>query len=196
MDWRAFQECDAAVEDAIATGAYREALEMLVRGYQRVIMSYCRKRLGWVGAGGKAEEVAQEIFLTAYRIMPQKGSTPVRPWLFTVARLRCLREWSKDTLRNDLGQIHEKTITETAHQRRTETLEARMISATELDSMRASLAKLRKRDRELIEKRFLEGCSVAMMARELHWSETTVRTRLSTALRRLQTLYGRFQGES
>jgi hypothetical protein len=43
------------------------------------------------GTGGQAEDIAQEIFLTAYRAMPQKGRTPVRPWLFAIAQKRCLR---------------------------------------------------------------------------------------------------------
>lgn len=193
MDWEAFRPCDAMVESAIAEGAYREALDTLVRGYQRVIISYCRKRLG---AGGSAEEVAQEIFLKAYRIMPQKGHAPVRPWLFAIARLRCLSRWDKDIRRDVLAQTHRHTIEESAHQSVPTTPEERVLSEADLDALRTSLTKLRKWDRELIEKRFLEECTIATVARDFNWSETKVRNRLAEALTRLQAIYRQLTEES
>src|SRR5262245_6683688 len=44
--WQALRTCDALVEHAIAAGAYPEALDHLVRGYQRVVVSFCRTQLG------------------------------------------------------------------------------------------------------------------------------------------------------
>ena len=74
-NWHALRTCDALVEDAIADGAYQEALDHLVRGYQRVMVSFCRTQLGRAGEGGRAEDVAQEVFLAAYQSMPRLQRT-------------------------------------------------------------------------------------------------------------------------
>jgi len=67
LDWQALRTCDSLVEGAIADGAYQEALDHLVRGYQRAMVSFCRTQLGRARAGGRAEEVAQAVFLAAYQ---------------------------------------------------------------------------------------------------------------------------------
>jgi len=66
---------NALVERAIADGAYQDALDALVRGYQRVMVNFCRMQLGRVREGGRAEEVAQEVFLAAYQSMPRVWCT-------------------------------------------------------------------------------------------------------------------------
>ncbi len=71
LDWQALRTCDSLVEGAIADGAYQEALDHLVRGYQRAMVSFCRTQLGRAGEGGRAEEVAQEVFLAAYQSLPR-----------------------------------------------------------------------------------------------------------------------------
>src|SRR5262249_13542589 len=93
LEWRALRILDATVEDYIADGQYQEALDCLVRGYQRVIVSFCRAQLGHAGEGGRAEEVAQEVFLAAYQNMPHfQRNAPLYAWLFAIARNRCLQE--------------------------------------------------------------------------------------------------------
>ena len=88
-NWHALRTCDALVEDAIADGAYQEALDHLVRGYQRVMVSFCRTQLGRAGEGGRAEDVAQEVFLAAYQSMPRfQRTAPLHAWLFAIARKR------------------------------------------------------------------------------------------------------------
>jgi DNA-directed RNA polymerase specialized sigma24 family protein len=60
----------------------------------------------------------------------------------------------------------------------------------ELERLRASLSKLRKWERELLTKYFLEGYTLAMLAREsMFWSESTIRNRVTQALAHLRKLY-------
>jgi RNA polymerase sigma factor (sigma-70 family) len=195
LDWSTFRACDERVERAMAAGAYREALDALVRGYQRLLLSYCRKRLGWVGEGGQVEDIVQEIFLTAYRVMPCKGPVPVRPWLFAIAQKRCLREYRKAQRRDRLTQTHQATVRVSVHQTTPVAPEDHVLSQAELDHVRASLAKLPKWARELLEKRFLLGYDIALLAHEYFCSETTVRNRLDAALTRCQILYRRLTKE-
>jgi RNA polymerase sigma factor (sigma-70 family) len=191
VEWQAFRPCDALVEQAIGEGAYREALEHLVRGYQRVIISYCRRQLGSLDQDGRAEEVAQEIFVTAYRVMPRKGPTPVRPWLFAIARRDCWRA-RRDAIRQDrLRHTHQEAIRTTSHR------ESPPASPEEeLEHLLRSLDKLRKRERELLVQRFLQGETLERLARIYYCSESTIRDRISKARARLQTIYRQLTEES
>ena len=196
VDWQAFRACDAMVEQAIAEGAYRKALDHLVQCYQRVILSSCRKQLGSIGSDGRAEEIAHEVFLTAYRVMPRKEQTPVRPWLFAIVRKRCWREL-RDSVRQDrLRHTREDMIRSHVHREGTLTPEEHALSDEQLDHLRRSLMKLRIRSRELITQRFLEGYTLEMLAREYFCSEGTIRDRLNKALAQLQVIYRQLSGES
>ena len=192
-DWQALRTCDALVEYAIADGAYQEALDQLVRGYQRVIVSFCRSQLGGAGAGGRAEEVAQEVFVAAYQSMPRfQRQAPIHAWLFAIARKRCLQEWRNYRRRVERLDTHHDTVAAAVHTDKPPSAEERSMSAEELERLRESLSKLRKWERELLVKRFCEGYTIAMLAQEtMFWSESTIRNRLTQALEHLRKIYRR-----
>jgi hypothetical protein len=75
-DWQALRTCDALVEYAMANGAYQEALDHLVRGYQRVMVSFCRAQLGSAGAGGRAEELSPLLHLPTGNGNPHPREPP------------------------------------------------------------------------------------------------------------------------
>lgn len=191
--WRALRICDAQVEVLIADGAYEAALDQLVRGYQRVMVSFCRTQLGPVGQDGRAEEVAQEVFLAAYRGMPRfTRRAPLHTWLFAIARKRCLQEQRNWRRRSRGLEMHRATVAAAVHMEEALPDEERLMSAEELAHLRASLGQLRKWERELLLKRFFEGYTINMLAREsTFWSESTMRNRLTQALQHLRTLYYR-----
>lgn len=190
-DWQALRLCDALVERSLADGAYPEALDQLVRGYQRVIVSFCRAQLGQAGEGGRAEELAQDVFLAAYQRLPQwQRQAPLHAWLFGIARKRCLQERRNYWRRTQRFVAHRARVAGAVHRGQGIPLEARALSEDELERLRASLVKLRKWERELLTKYFLEGYTFAMLAQEsAFWSESTLRTRVTQALARLRTLY-------
>jgi RNA polymerase sigma-70 factor (ECF subfamily) len=192
-NWHALRTCDALVESAIADGAYQEALDHLVRGYQRVMVSFCRTQLGRAGEGGRAEEVAQEVFLAAYQSMPRfQRTAPLHAWLFAIARNRCLQEQRNYQRRVRRLETHRDTVAAEVHADNPRSAEEHSMSADELEQLRTSLSKLRKWERELLTKRFCEGYTIAMLAKEsAFWSESTIRNRLAQALERLRTLYRR-----
>jgi RNA polymerase sigma factor (sigma-70 family) len=89
MEQEASQAGDADVQRLITQGNYRPALEALVRRYQHLIVRYCVTMLGEAGSG---EEVAQEVFLAAYRAMPHfRREAMLRTWLWAIARKQCLK---------------------------------------------------------------------------------------------------------
>jgi RNA polymerase sigma factor (sigma-70 family) len=63
------------------------AFEALYDRYHRNLLAFCRHMLG---SREEAEDVLQHTFLAAYRSMPEGDSVRVKPWLYAVARNRCL----------------------------------------------------------------------------------------------------------
>lgn len=195
LDWQALRTCDALVESAIADGAYEEALDHLMRGYQRIIVSFCRGQLGRAGAGGRAEDVAQEVFLAAYQGMPRfQRRAPTRAWLFGIARKRCLQERRNYRRRAQRLEEHRDTVATSVHVDNPGSVEEQSMSEDELERLRESLSKLPKWEQELLMKRFCAGYTIAMLAQEsMFWSESTIRNRLAKALEHLRTRYQRTQ---
>jgi len=65
----------------------RDAFGELVRRYQDPIYTVC---LRWLGAAQVAEEIAQEVFVSAYRGIDRfRGDAKVSTWLFSIAVNRC-----------------------------------------------------------------------------------------------------------
>ncbi|MBJ7471769.1 MAG: sigma-70 family RNA polymerase sigma factor [Solirubrobacteraceae bacterium] len=98
------------------------AFEVLVARYQARLLAFCRHMLG-SSARRDAEDVLQEVFTSAYRAM--LGDTRpinVRPWLYRIARNRCLNHLRRDPMPSIEGMemtvVDERIGTaETVHQR-------------------------------------------------------------------------------
>ncbi len=195
MNWDELHNCDVQVEHYIIDGAYPCALSALVHGYERIMISFCRKYLGQAGEGGRAEEIAQDIFLGAYRTMPRfRREASIRTWLFDIARKRCWREFRDIQRRTQLWRKNRPTILESAHPGETHQFEEQLMTEDQLELLRYSLSKLKRWQRRLLELRFLQGYSYAMLARELPWSESTIREqRMPEALEQLRKVYRRLE---
>ncbi len=98
------------------------AFEVLVSRYRVRLLAFCGHMLG-SGARRDAEDVLQEVFASAYRAM--LGDTRpinVRPWLYRIARNRCLNHLRRDPMPSiegmELTVVDERIGTaETVHQR-------------------------------------------------------------------------------
>lgn len=71
--------CVHAMDDA--------AFEALYDRYHRNLLAFCRHM---VGSREEAEDVLQHTFLAAYRSLPDGDGVQIKPWLYAVARNRCL----------------------------------------------------------------------------------------------------------
>jgi len=71
--------CVHAMDDA--------AFEALYDRYHRNLLAFCRHM---VGSREEAEDVLQHTFLAAYRSLPDGDGGQIKPWLYAVARNRCL----------------------------------------------------------------------------------------------------------
>ena len=73
---------------ALAAGGDERAFEALYDRHHRALLGFCRHMLG---SPEEAEDALQQTFLRAHRALVSRGSPDeVRPWLYTIARNRCL----------------------------------------------------------------------------------------------------------
>src|SRR5439155_21899611 len=64
------------------------AFEAIFDRYERGLLAFCRHMLGSVE---EAEDAVQHVFLAAHRGLAASDRTiELRPWLYTIARNRCL----------------------------------------------------------------------------------------------------------
>ena len=182
MDWTAQQACDGEVRRALASGAFRQALEMLVQGYQKAVVGFCVNMVGDIHHG---EDVAQDVFLAVYKAMPRfRQQASLRTWLFAIARRQCLKAIRDRRRRHRLEQERQEVIAATAHRNVPETPEDD--PQRQLQLVKQGLARLGKHERALLLMRYDTGLLLADMAHILGISEASVRRRLARALRQLQ----------
>jgi RNA polymerase sigma-70 factor, ECF subfamily len=72
----------------VAEEKFYTAFEVLLRSYQQSVIGFCRSML-W-RPREEIEDLAQEIFLEAWRAIPGfEGRANIRTWLFTIVRNHC-----------------------------------------------------------------------------------------------------------
>jgi RNA polymerase sigma factor (sigma-70 family) len=80
---------------AMARGGNAGAFETIVDRYQGRLLGFCRQMLG---STEDAEDILQEVFVNAYRAMlADEREINLRPWLYRIARNRCLNHLRKPT---------------------------------------------------------------------------------------------------
>jgi RNA polymerase sigma factor (sigma-70 family) len=80
---------------ALTRNGHQHAFETLVQRYQSRLLGFCRQMLGCTE---DAEDVLQEVFVAAYNAMvADDRPIAVRPWLYRIARNRCLNLLRKPT---------------------------------------------------------------------------------------------------
>jgi RNA polymerase sigma factor (sigma-70 family) len=80
---------------AMARSGNPGAFETIFDRYQGRLLGFCRQMLG---STEDAEDVLQEVFVSAYRAMlADEREINLRPWLYRIARNRCLNHLRKPT---------------------------------------------------------------------------------------------------
>jgi RNA polymerase sigma-70 factor (ECF subfamily) len=186
MKWEQLRPYDETIQRHLAAGDFREALETLVRSYQHVIVGFCTNMLG---EPTQWEEVAQEVFLSAYRAMPGfRRQASIRTWLFAIARKQCLKMLRDRGRHRRLEHDQRLTIATTVHRQpppaEGEDPEVR------LQLVKQGLTQLDKAQRALLMLHYDTGLTVAEMAPLLGLSAVSVRRRLARALQRLREVIG------
>jgi RNA polymerase sigma-70 factor, ECF subfamily len=176
------QAVDAEVQRLVAQGAYRPALEALVRGYQHLIVRYCTAMLGDVAHG---EEVAQEVFLGAHAALPRfRREASVRTWLLAIARKQCLKALRDRRRRRRLEEEQRHEIARSAHRAPPDLPEDDPEARRQ--RVRRGLDRLGAAARTVLLLRYETGLTLVEVAHIVGRSEASVRRQLARALEQLR----------
>lgn len=182
MNWENLRSCDQSARQHIDDGNYRDALEVLVLGYQKIIIGFCTNMLG---DQTQAEEVAQEVFLATFQAMPRyRQDASVRTWLFAIARKCCYKFIRSRRQRGRIQRQRQALIAERSH--RDPPLSPENDPEIPLQEIRQALQKLNKSDRSLLLMRYDSGLQITDLAHILGISVASVRRHLAQALDHLR----------
>ena len=149
-----------------------QAFEELMRQFERPILGLCTRLLG---AGGEAEEAAQDVFFRFYQKLDDfDEERAVEPWLFRIAWNAC-----RDRLRRRRPSVE---LTDNVA-----TVAAQGLLIAEL---RDAIERLPDKERAALLLREVEGLETEEVAQRLGISAGTVRSRISTARARLRKWLG------
>ncbi|HWT90360.1 MAG TPA: sigma-70 family RNA polymerase sigma factor [Solirubrobacterales bacterium] len=133
---------------------------------------------------GEAEDIAQDALLRAWRRRSTLRDADCRnQWLATIVRNEAFRQHAR--VRPDPTSTIE--YSEGAE-------DEGVLAAVELADLHAALAALGERDRRLLEMKYEEDLTQAMIARRLGIPEGTVKVRLHRARNKLRLLYAGASG--
>lgn len=164
-----------------ARGGCHEAYAELVRLYHARVFRFC---LAWTGSVPDAEEICQDAFVRAYSALPRfAGEDRFHAWLLCIARNLC-RDHHRRTSRRE--RRHFRWLLDRPDEEKTEAAPDVRISENEqLDALRAGIAALPLRLREVIVLCGIEGLAQEECARILGCSRRAVEGRLYRARREL-----------
>jgi RNA polymerase sigma-70 factor (ECF subfamily) len=192
-DWNHLRSCDAAVHTALADQDFRRALDLLVCGYQDIVIGFCCNMLGNREMGA---EVAQKALLAAYEAMPAyRQEASIRTWLFAIVRRLCLKESQQTHRRTWILRHHIQAIRSTLHRPPVASMEAqyldgenRQFQAQVIERFPQYLARLDYGERDMLMLYYYVGSSYAEIAATLRTSVSTVRRRMTRALEHLKAV--------
>jgi RNA polymerase sigma factor (sigma-70 family) len=147
---------------ALTRRGHQHAFDALVERYQARLLGFCRQMLSCTE---DAEDVLQEVFVAAYNAMvADQRPIAVRPWLYRIARNRCLNHLRKPTAD---GQ---DTMDTHAHLNGVTTLE-RVQNREEFRSLLADVSHLPETQRSALLLREIDAMSYEEIAQAM---DTTV----------------------
>jgi RNA polymerase sigma factor (sigma-70 family) len=155
-----FQDDEKLV--ALTRRGHQHAFDTLVERYQSRLLGFCRQMLGCTE---DAEDVLQEVFVAAYNAMiADERPIAVRPWLYRIARNRCLNHLRKPTADGqDTMDTHPHMNGVTTHER--------VQSREEFRSLLTDVGKLPETQRSALLLREIDAMSYEEIARAM---DTTV----------------------
>jgi RNA polymerase sigma factor (sigma-70 family) len=165
------------------------AFEVLYSRYHRRIASYV---YGMVADHGRAEDVTQEVFISALRRLRNTDRPIVfKPWLYEVAKNACIDEFRRARRGQEvpLGRDDEIAGANPRLMALAPSPETAMESKQKLADLRGAFRGLSESHHKVIVLRELEGLSYAQIGERLGMSQTVVESTLFRARRRLGEEY-------
>ena len=148
-------------------------------------MQYC---LTWLGEG-LAEEVTQEVFVTAWQMLPKyRPEAPLKAGCTASPVTNAMQAYRNRARRRVIAQTFVEEIRKRAHVEGQPSLGDCESQTTLCDRLSDSLARLSDVDRMLLNLRYWKELPVVEIAEIMGKSEGAVRRQLSRAQQRLKEL--------
>jgi RNA polymerase sigma factor (sigma-70 family) len=165
------------------------AFEELYARYRRRIGSYV---FGMVGDYGRAEDISQEIFISALRrLRDTERPIAFKPWIYEIAKNACIDHFRRGRRAEEVSLDAEDALENT--DRRKLVLAATPHAAVEnkqqLDDLRGAFGGLSESHHQVLVMRELEGLSYSQIGERLGMSRPVVESTLFRARKRLGEEY-------
>jgi RNA polymerase sigma factor (sigma-70 family) len=182
-------ESDQRLVAAVRQGDDR-AFEVLYERYQRRIHAYV---LGMVKDHGRAEDVTQEVFVSALRRMRETEQPLVfKPWLYQIAKNSCIDAFRRAKRAEEVSYDADDALSPGDHSKLVGTgpsPDAAVAAKEDLDNLRGAFGGLSETHHEILVLRELEGLSYTEIGRRMGMSRPAVESTLFRARRRLSEEY-------
>ena len=162
------------------------AFEELYSRYQTRIGTYI---LGMVGDHGRAEDIAQEVFMSALRrLRDTERPIAFKPWIYEIAKNACVDEFRR-TQRTREVPLAPEAESPKAALHSLATPDSAIESKQRLDDLRGAFRGLSETHHRIIVLRELEGLSYSEIGERMGMSRPMVESTLFRARRRLSQEY-------
>lgn len=162
----------------------KQYLEYLIKEYQNLIYSICLKS---IGNPFDAEDLTQEVFLSAYKNLSRFDGTYEKAWLSKIAVRKCL-DYLKAAGRRSVP-TQDTYFTQIPDQR--SSLENEYITTASNTHVKNLCMQLKSPYKEVAYAHFCEELSVAEIARRTNKNPKTVQTQLYRAKAMLKKMLER-----
>lgn len=193
------------VSDEILVRKYLETrcqatFEKLVRRYERELYTYLRRFLGSVQA---AEDVFQATFLSVHlRIHQYEEGRRFRPWLYAIASNKAI-DYMRRNKRHQAGSLNQSSAASEKEDPLIHRLEGGDVPPDALAMARETSARVREAvqqlnepTQQLIQLAFYQGLKYQDIAQILQIPLGTVKSRVFTAIRKLNSIWLRMEEKS
>src|SRR5919112_6798340 len=166
------------------------AFEALYMRYQRRITAYVR---GMVHDHGRAEDITQEVFMSALRRMRETDAEIVfKPWIYEIAKNACIDAWRRSRNTNEVSFDAQDALGADDHGRLAGpgvTPHSAIDTKFAFDNLCGAFGGLSQTHHEILVMREFEGLSYREIGERLGMSRPGVESTLFRARRRLTQEY-------
>jgi RNA polymerase sigma factor (sigma-70 family) len=175
---------------AATRGGDDRAFERLYRRYQRRIAAYVH---GMVNDHGRAEDITQEVFMSALRRMRETDRPIIfKPWVYEIAKNACIDAFRRSRRAEEVSYDADEGLGSSDYGRlvsRSPTPDVAVDTRMSLDHLRGAFGGLSEMHHDILVMRELEGLSYREIGRRLGMTRPSVESTLFRARRRLSEEY-------
>ena len=182
-------DSDQRLVAAVRRGDDR-AFELLYQRYQRRIHAYV---FGMVKDHGRAEDVTQEVFVSALRRMREtEQPLAFKPWLYQIAKNSCIDAFRRSKRAEEVSYDADDALAPGDHSKLIgsgPSPDAAVAAKQDLDNLCGAFGGLSETHHEILVLRELEGLSYQQIGQRMGMSRPAVESTLFRARRRLTEEY-------